>query len=86
MICVSCKSLNERLEITIKIVETIASYIGITLIHDMFNQIQLMARRAEENMWGSKPAGPNPFLNVSIMQFQERRGNEGINDGLIGGP
>lgn len=37
-------------------------------------------------MWGSKPAGPNPFLNVSIMQFQERRGNEGINDGLIGGP
>lgn len=26
--------------------------------------------------------GSNPFLNVSIMQLQERRGNEGINSNV----
>lgn len=47
--------------------------------HTFPRYVQSNTINGGKHVVGFERCGSNPFLNVSIMQFQERRGNEGIN-------
>lgn len=71
------KIFNERSKITIRSLNGRTMYWYHT--YPRYVQSNTINGRVKMRVFFFIERGPNPFLNVSIMQFQERRGNEGIN-------